>query len=190
MSDHVAGGNRRIDRVLAEDYLAGLEGLPMAELRELRQEAEQEEVDLSFLRRLLQGRLDILAAELDRRSGSGDGGGTTSLVDQLPRILADEPRPAARGRGRHTVLEPSRVDQHRRRVEALVADVGLSDVAAQDEATLSAGLDRLRAEERTVSAQRQRVQEVLDACTAEVTRRYREGEADVADLLADEVAEG
>ena len=60
-------GNRRIDRVLAADYLEGLQGLPLAEVRQLRADAEQEEVDLSYLRRMIQGRLDILRAELNRR---------------------------------------------------------------------------------------------------------------------------
>ena len=49
-------GNRRIDRVLAEDYLEGLQGLPLAEVRALRADAEQEEVDLSYLRRLSSAR--------------------------------------------------------------------------------------------------------------------------------------
>ena len=35
-------GNRRIDRVLAEDYLDGLAQASLAEVRELRTEAEQE----------------------------------------------------------------------------------------------------------------------------------------------------
>ena len=50
-------GTRRIDRVLAEDYLLGLRTADLAEVRELRGEAEQEEVDLSFIRRMIQGRI-------------------------------------------------------------------------------------------------------------------------------------
>ena len=55
-------GNRRLDRVLAPDFLEGLESWSMAELRAARSDAEQEETDLSYLRRLLQGRMDILRA--------------------------------------------------------------------------------------------------------------------------------
>jgi hypothetical protein len=36
-----AGETRRIDRVLAENYLADMRSLPLAELRALRNEAEQ-----------------------------------------------------------------------------------------------------------------------------------------------------
>ena len=95
-SDLVAG-HRRIDRVLSHGYLEGLADLPLDEVRQLRHEAEQEEADLSYVRRLLQGRVDIIKAELARRRGEfGESG---SIIDQLPRILADERTPA-RGLGR------------------------------------------------------------------------------------------
>jgi len=176
-------GNRRIDRVLAEDYLEGLATLPMDEVRQLRKEAEQEETDLSYLRRLLQGRLDILRAELGRRSGTTTG----DLVDSLPQILADEGTTSSpRGLGRHIAAEPSRADSHRRHVEALVADVDLSNPAAHDEASLRRAVEALEREEQEVSDKRRAVQGVMDASTAEITRRYREGAADVSDLLPTE----
>ena len=99
-----AKGTRRIDRVLSEDYLSGLGSVDIAELRELRTEAEQEEVDLSYIRRMVQGRLDVIRAELNRRDGNGSG----NLVEDLAAILADEPRSPARGLGRHVTVEPSR----------------------------------------------------------------------------------
>lgn len=173
-------GNRRIDRVLAEDYLSGISSIDMDELRSLRKEAEQEETDLSYLRRLLQGRLDILRAEMARRSG-GDGG---DLVNSLPQILSDEGASGSpHGLGRHIAAEPSRADSHRRHVEALVADVDLSNLEAHDEASLQRAVDALEREEQEVSDKRRAVQTVMDACTAEVTRRYRDGDADVSDLL-------
>lgn len=173
-------GNRRIDRVLAEDYLAGLSSLPMDEVRNLRREAEQEETDLSYLRRLLQGRLDILRAELARRSGTDAG----DLVQALPQILADDTTGSSpRGLGRHIAVEPSRADSHRRHVEALVADVDLSNPSAHDELSLQRAVSTLEHEEQEVSEKRRSVQTVMDACTAEITRRYREGDADVSDLL-------
>ena len=180
------GGHRRIDRVLAEGYLDGLAAMPLAEVRELRDEAEQEEADLSYLRRMLQGRVDIIKAELSRRNGdSGDSGDSGSIIDQLPRILADERSPA-RGLGRHTVIEPSRVDEHRRLVERLVGDSDLSALAGRTADQLEATLARFGDHERQISEQRHAVQGVLDACAHEITRRYREGEADVSALLPSE----
>ena len=176
------GGNRRIDRVLAEDYLEGLRDLPLPQLRTLRTEAEQEEVDLSYLRRMIQGRLDILRAELNRR----DGTGSPDLVQGLAAILADEPRAPARGMGRHTTMEPSRADSHRRYVEALVADVDLSDVSARSTDEVAHAMRTLSEEEAGLSAKRRQVQQVMDACGAEITRRYRDGEADVDTLLGEQ----
>lgn len=174
------GGNRRIDRVLRDDYLAGIATLSMAELRTRRDEAEQEEVDVSYLRRLVQGRIDILRAELGRRGGGGAG----SLLADLPQILGDDgPRTAPRGLGRHSNVEPSRADEHRRYVESLVADVDLSDVAARSDEELRTALSVFEREESDLSDKRRRIFAVLDACSSEITRRYRDGEADVSDLL-------
>lgn len=181
MAEKSTGGARRIDRVLSADYLTAIDSLSLDDLRALRDEAEQEEVDQSYLRRLVQGRLDILRAELARRAGNGEG---TSLLADLPRILSDEaPRGAARGLGRNSSKEPSRAGESRRYVEGLVSDADLSDVAARSDDELRAALESLTTAEVEISANRHRVQDVMDACSAEITRRYRDGEADVADLL-------
>jgi hypothetical protein len=85
----VPGGQRRIDRVLDPGFTDGVDQLDLPELRARREEAEAEEADVSYLRRLLQGRLDILRAELVRRSAGGDqdvGG----LLAGLPAILTDD----------------------------------------------------------------------------------------------------
>lgn len=177
-------GTRRIDRVLAEDYLSGLAEAPLADVRSMRAEAEQEEVDLSYVRRLVQGRIDIVRAELSRRTSPGGEG---SLVDSLVEVLTDQgARGPARGLGRHTTVEPSRVDTHQRYVEALVADVDLSDTTARTAEELERAQTLLEAEELSISAKRRQVQAVLDALQAEITRRYRDGEADVSALLAEE----
>ena len=186
-AEAVAGGNsRRIDRVLAEDYLDGLGVAPLAEVRALRAEAEQEEVDLSYLRRMVQGRLDVLQAETVRRKG----GSTGDLVASLSRILAEGTRGPAQGLGRHRTLEPTRVDEHRRYMEAMVADVSLSDVSARSDEDIVDALDVLGEAEQLLSSKRRQVQAVMDACSAEITRRYRDGEADVDTLLGAAAAEG
>lgn len=180
MAQGTTGGNRRLDRVLADDYLDGMDALSLNDLRAKRDDAEQEETDVSYLRRLVQGRIDILRAELARRSGEGTG----SLLADLPQILGETaPRGAPRGLGRHTNVEPSRADEHRRYVESIVADVDLSDVTARTDDELRAALDTFAREESDLSDKRRRVFAVLDACSAEITRRYRDGEADVSDLL-------
>jgi hypothetical protein len=177
------GGNRRIDRVLAEDFLERVHEVPLEELRTMRAEAEQEETDLSYLRRLLQGRLDIMRAEQRRRAGGPDA---PSLIDLLPGILADEGSgvPAGpHGLGRHVTIEPSRADMHRRRLEALVADVDISDPFSHTDEELAHVIDVFEREEAEVSVNRRAVQQVMDACQDEISRRYRDGDATVDELL-------
>jgi hypothetical protein len=124
MSQHepYPNGRRRIDKVLSEGFADGLDTLELDELRSRRREAEQEEADLSYVRRMLQGRMDILRAELARRTGGGD-----KIVEHLSGVLADSAR-SDHGLGRFLRVEPSRVDEHRRLVEQIIADVGVSDV--------------------------------------------------------------
>jgi hypothetical protein len=177
----VTGGNRRIDKVLAEDYLAGLAELPLADVRSLRDEAGQEETDLSYLRRLLQGRIDIVGAAL---AGRVDGN-EQRLVEELPRILAESSRTPARGLGRFQAVEPSNAGSTRR-LEEQIASVDVTDVGDRDEASLRSLLDELQATETRISERRRAVQDVFDAASAEITSRYREGRADVAELLRGE----
>jgi hypothetical protein len=182
MSDDLGvmtGGHRRIDRLLGKEH--DLPSMGIDELRELRADAEQEETDASYLRRLLQGRIDIVVAEQASRRGESSG----DLVSNLARILtSDEPASSGpRGLGRHSTLEPSRADEHRRHVEALVADIGLSDVAARTDAELASAVAAYRGEESRVSALRKQLQVLMDASSAEITRRYRQGEVDVSSLL-------
>jgi hypothetical protein len=171
-------GNTRIERLLAPDYLSGLAERPTEQIRAMRAEAEQEETNLSYLRRLLQGRVDILRAEQARRAGDGP----TSLIDALPEILADE-RVPSHGLGRHAAVEPTEIDAHRRYAESLASDADLSSPGDLDDEALTRLLDVLDREEANVSRRRRAVQAVMDALTAELGRRYKEGAADVADLL-------
>ena len=174
----LTGGHRRIDRLLGEPH--DLATVGMDELRQLRADAEQEETDASYVRRLLQGRIDIVEAERAGRRGETSG----DLVSNLARILSDDHEPSEpRGLGRHSTLEPSRADEHRRHVEALVADVGLSDVSARTDDELESAVSSYREEEHRVSNVRKQLQALMDGCSAEVTRRYREGEEDVASIL-------
>jgi hypothetical protein len=172
-------GRRRIDRVLADDFAADLTSLDMDEVRSRRREAEQEEADLSYIRRMLQGRMDILRAELARRSGGGE-----KIVEHLSQVLADSAR-SDHGLGRYLRVEPSRVDEHRRSVEQLIADVGVSDVEGHTDDELRASLGRLEGFEQGISEDRHRVQKVMDALTTEVASRYKSGTASVDDLLAE-----
>jgi hypothetical protein len=188
MTEFVAGGRRRIDRVLAPGYLDGIDALDLDEVRIRRAEADQEEVDLSYARRLLQGRIDILKAEQQRRQGTGPlmpalgTRGDEAIVEALKRILGDEKR-TDHGLGRHLTSTPSRVGEHRREAERAVADVGGSDLDALDEQKLAEAIANLCEIESRVSRSRRSVQQVVDALTAEVARRYQLDQVSLADTL-------
>ena len=98
-------GGAAVDALLAPAFLENATAQPMSEVRRLRREAEQQEVNLSYTRRLLQGRLDIVRRELQRRA-EDDG---RSLVDLLPEILAEK------GRAPRTVSAGTRPSSRRRR---------------------------------------------------------------------------
>jgi hypothetical protein len=174
------GGRRRIDRVLDPAYTQGLAGRPLVEVRTLRDEAAQEETDLSYLRRLLHARIDIVRAEQERRANGDD----TKVVERLAAILSANALGPATGSGRHTTLEPSRAEAHRRHVEALVSDVDLSDVGSLPDDRLDHALQTYLGEEASVSARRREVQHVMDLLNEEIAGRYRQGRASVDELLA------
>ena len=71
-------------------------------------------------------------------------------------------------------------------VNALAAGVDLSDVADLPDDQLETAARSLAAGERGLSERRRGVQQVMDGLASELGRRYRDGEADVAQLLAAE----
>lgn len=183
--------------------------LRLPELRTLRRDAQRDEADLSYVRRLLQGRIDILRAELARRGGlrapsatsgaplvsglgtspglrpaggRGAGSGGASVVDRLAEILTDAPA-RHRSSARHVTVGTPYGEEYRRLAADMLAEVELSDLEARTDDELGAGMGRLVRYEQQVSRRRQHLQRTADDCSAEIARRYRDGEAQVDDLL-------
>lgn len=172
MGERRANGSRRIDRIREDSYLDDLGTLPLEALRARRDECLAEREYLSLLRRLLQGRAEILRAELDARAANEDRG---PLIDRLSTILAgDERQAGARGEAVRVGVPEDELLLARRRIERLVADAGISDPAALDDDRLAAAVDLLVSEEREVSTARADVIRVLDTLQDELKRRYRE----------------
>ncbi|WP_316774302.1 RsiG family protein [Streptomyces sasae] len=152
--------------------------LSLPELRVLRRDAQRDEADLSYVRRLLQGRIDILRAELARRSPAG----AASVVDRLPEILTDAPA-RHRSSARHVTLGTPHNEEYGRLAAEMLAEVELSDLEARTDTELNTAMGRLVRYEQEVSGRRQRLQRTADDSSGEIARRYREGEAQVDDLL-------
>ncbi|MFJ9829080.1 ABC transporter substrate-binding protein [Streptomyces sp. NPDC101160] len=169
-----------------------LGALRLPELRTLRREAQSDEADLSYVRRMLQGRIDILRAELARRTDpasadpgarAGAAGAETPLLDRLSEILADAPS-RHRTSVRHVTLSTPRGEEYRRLAAEMLSEVELSDLTARTDEELHTAMARLAGYEQQVSRRRHQLQRTADDCSAEIARRYREGEAQVDDLLA------
>ncbi|WP_121747754.1 aerial mycelium formation protein [Streptomyces sp. E2N166] len=158
--------------------------LSLPELRALRRDAQREEADLSYVRRLLQGRIDILRAELARRRPASvvTTAAKGPVVERLSEILTDAPA-RQRSSARHVTLGTPRSEECRRLAAEMLGEVELSDLTARTDVELTAGMGRLVRYEQQVSRRRQRLQRTADDCSAEIARRYREGEAQVDDLL-------
>ncbi len=183
-----AHGRRRIDRVTAADFLVGLEQHSLHELRAMRDECQQEEAHLSFARRILQARLDIVRAVVARRSGNGWQDGM-DLLEGLPEILADVQRPAPMGAARVApVSEPRGTTGGRRTADWLIMDASLGRVPDLPDEELFALVDRLNQEERRVSDLRRNVLDALDTLQAELVRRYSADAGAVSDVVDDVVS--
>jgi hypothetical protein len=162
--------NRRIDRILDPAFVDGIDGLPLDELRARRDDCMAEREYLSLLRRLVQGRAEILRAELAGR----DTDEHRPLVDRLSEILASDQPTTSRGEAMRVGVPEEEMLLARRRVERLVADAGISDPAELDDARLRDAVELLSAEETEVSSQRSEVLRVLDALQDELKRRYKD----------------
>jgi hypothetical protein len=168
----VTEGHRRIDRIRDPAFVVGLDGLDIDELRARRDDCLAEREYLSLLRRLVQGRAEILQAEIESRRSDGE---LTPLVDRLAEILGGDEAPnESRGEALRVGLPEEEMLLARRRVERLVADSGISDPSALDDQALASAVEVLHAEERTVSADRRAVLDVLDTVQEELKRRYKD----------------
>jgi hypothetical protein len=167
---------RLTERIVDPTYVEGLEERPIDELKEMRAECREGENEISFERRLSQGRVDILRAELARRKGGDD----EDLVSKLPEILATEPMPSDNPLPSRApdFSTPRSADVPRRRVEEIVGEQTLARLRELGEDEIEDILASLGDHEEKLSARRKRVHEVMDRIQAEIVRRYQSGEAD------------
>jgi hypothetical protein len=176
-------GSERLERILDEDYLADLAARPTSEIRAMRDECEEEENGVSYARRILQGKLDIVRAEaLRRREEVGAGDRLDELMEALPGILSDRPtarRPAARA---VRFLVPPSAQHHADRAEAL-GERTLAALGERSEEELTELVRDLDEEERRLSALRRELFERIDALQDELARRYKAGATDVSEVL-------
>jgi len=171
---------RRIDIVRSPQFTEDLESVAVDELRRRRKTCADLDVELSYYRRLLHGRMDLLAFELRRRRGEEE----RTLLEALPEILAGGGAVSGGLPERQVeVAVPQLPEKGRRAVDRALADdflVRLPDLPADELAEVQSMLTDVEAE---VSAQRREVYDAHDRIQQELTRRYREGLLSVDELL-------
>ena len=192
-----------LQRLLADDLLADFAAKPIERLRSIRVQLNQAEADVSFVRRVSQGRLDIVGHEVERRGGTGGpangsdghaagaeqaGDDVSELLFDMPDILTDGDGPSARpagARGRSVpITEPGPVALALVEVlDGIASPSQLSGIASIGEADVADLFDALREFEIELSSIRRSLHDRIDTIQAEIARRYRDGEATVDALL-------
>jgi RsiG-like len=163
---------RRIQHALSPGFLDDLDSLPTDELRALHTECNQTENESSYVRRLIQARLDIMQAEVERRR---KGGSVSDLIASLPEILADAgPRPAPAGVRPPGAFAPER-DMQWGPALAPAFDDTLARLPVLSDAELHAAIDALRALEREISDNRRALHGVLARIEHELAGRHKVG---------------
>lgn len=173
----------QLERILDDAYVRGLEDLSTEDIRRMRAECEAQEEAVSYARRVLQGRLDILRAELLRRRDDGDRRAEPVLA-LLPTILAGDPPPGDPLQARATRLRvPAAAEELEAEIDRIVDESTLHDLGDHGPAELATLVDRLAEHEQHLSSLRRQLFDRIDTLRAELAARYKDGRAAVRDLL-------
>lgn len=166
---------RRIDQILDPEFSRDVEALDLDELRRRRDLSEEVERELSYYRRLLHGRMDLLAFELRRRRGEEE----RTLIEALPEIIASglsKSKGLDVGEIRHLSLELDLPQvTGRRSIDHVLEDDALTRVASMDEDDLAAAQRALTEAESEISGRRRKLHSVIDRLQAEIIDRYKRG---------------
>jgi hypothetical protein len=154
------------------------QSLTLDELRALRSALQAEDDVVSYVRRVAQARVDLVRAEVHRRERG-------ERADDLPRELrvvlsshltSGAPRPPRPVEN----LDDNELSDE---LDAICAEHGFSRIDELSVDELNQLDDLLTTFERRVSDDRRERYERLDVLSAELVRRYRDGEASVDGLL-------
>jgi hypothetical protein len=150
----------------------------------MRAECQEVEEVVSYLRRVVQGRLDVVHSFLDHRDTGRSVGDLDAVVEDLSSIIGSGPaRPQGYGR-LPSQMSPDmeRVDLTREIDEILDVD-GIGKLPTMSEEELRTLAGRLTTLEAQISDQRRTLHERIDALQAQIVSRYKTGEATVDGLL-------
>ena len=158
----------RAARVLDQDFASDLTSVSTDEVRARRDEARAERDYLSYLRRLIQSRQDMLAAEREARGRPGQ------FRAPLAEVLSGQGHADSRGEAVHLQLPPEDMAAADARVSEILAEDAFANPKELSDEQLDTMVATLHDEEQAVSADRGAVIRAHDKLQEELKRRYRE----------------
>ena len=168
---------RRIDIVLEPEYLDALDSADLDDLRSRRDTAEELEAQVSYYRRLIHGRMDLLDFELKRRRGEEE----RTLMEALPEILASGLLMGGDPNLKHLgTMPPLPSETGRRLIDKIMDDGVLTQLPDLSDDEVAEALERLAEVEAGLSDQRRQLHTVIDRVQAEIVARYRSQEDEAA----------
>ncbi|NYD42868.1 hypothetical protein [Nocardioides panaciterrulae] len=137
-----------------------LAGLELQQLRDYRHGLEAEEEKVSYWRRLVHARLDVLEAESHTS--------TPLAVEDLVRVLGD----TGSGQSRRALVRFRAADPLPDL--PVLSEMWVTEVDPHDPGQVADALERLRVAEQQLTTYRRALHEHIDEATRELILRYRE----------------
>jgi hypothetical protein len=171
-----------LDHILDGVEMGALPTRSIHELRELRDRCQSIESGLSYGRRMIQGRLDIVICEVERRS-SGGPESLDELMARLPAVLSRQTRGNGAPRPVRDAELPTFTNDLTGEADAILDPTELGHLADASNLRIDEIIVQLQALESQVSAKRHETHRRIDELQDEIVSRYRSGAASVDELL-------
>jgi hypothetical protein len=174
-----------LERLFATDYLDAVDERALDDVRTMRAECQEAETVVSYLRRVVQGRLDVVHSFIDHHNTGQSVGDLDAVVEDLSSIIGSGPaRPQGYGR-LPSQMSPDmeKADLTREIDDVLDAD-GIGKLPTMTEGELRSLAERLTVIEQRISDERRTLHERIDALQAEIVSRYKTGDVNPDDLLS------
>jgi hypothetical protein len=167
-----------LDELITITEPADLSGCSLADLRVIRDHYQDLEHGLSYARRMVQGRLDIVTVELERRRDDS----SDDLMQRLPDALAAHTRGPGLPRPVRDVDPPAWADGLLVELDEILSPAELGALGDLDDDRLRNAAARIGDLEHELSVARHEMHRRIDRVQDELVGRYRSG-ATVDDLL-------
>jgi len=168
MTEQRQSRSDRTTRIVDPAFASALDELPTDEIRARRDEARAERDYLSYLRRLIQSRQDMLTAEREARGRPGQ------FRAPLAEVLSGQGHTDSRGEAVHLQLPPEDMAAADARVSEILAEDAFANPKELSDEQLDTMVATLHDEEQAVSSDRGAVIRAHDKFQEELKRRYRE----------------